>query len=91
MISGFNAHEDNGCLQPRRSPLQRSSGPDEGVPQASPAYPWAEAFHALRGDSTDTDAQHDADRERIACLESIIATLIEKNERMRQQLITSMD
>lgn len=29
--------------------------------------------------------------DRIACLESIIAILIEKNERMRQQLVLYMD
>ncbi|MGA7108203.1 MAG: hypothetical protein WBV28_01330 [Terracidiphilus sp.] len=30
-------------------------------------------------------------RDRIACLETIIAILIEKNERMRQQLALYMD
>ena len=32
-------------------------------------------------------AQHEADAERIACLEAMIAMLIEKNERLRQQLM----
>ncbi len=35
-------------------------------------------------------AQHRADAERIACLEAIIAMLIEKNERIRQQLMDRM-
>lgn len=38
---------------------------------------------------TSDDAQ--SDLERIACLECIIAILIEKNERMRQQLQMYMD
>lgn len=35
-------------------------------------------------------AQHEAHAERIACLEAIIALLIEKNERIRQQLMDRM-
>jgi len=70
-----------------RQPHAAHSRPD---PDAGCAYVWAEAFHALRGDSTGSREEREADRERIACLEAIIAVLIEKNERIRQQLMKSM-
>jgi hypothetical protein len=50
---------------------------------------WARAFHELRGD-TGSPGEHEADKERIACLEAIISVLIEKNERIRRQLMQSM-
>jgi hypothetical protein len=51
---------------------------------------WARAFHELRADSTPCLELRESDKERIACLESIIAVLIEKNERIRRQLFESL-
>ena len=55
------------------------------------AQAWAQGFHELRGESDGSPEQREADKARIACLEAIIAGLIEKNERIRQQLIDSMN
>lgn len=84
----IQAADDDGELHDSNSgELQPSSG-DEKWKLAARA--WARGFHQLRGDSADSPEEREADRERIACLEAIITDLIEKNERMRQQLIGSL-
>ena len=53
------------------------------------AHAWARGFDAWRGESHSSHEDPEAHRERIACLEAIIAVLLEKNERIRQQLMAS--
>jgi hypothetical protein len=54
---------------------------------AATVYPWAEAFHEFCCDDMRSANESMNDKERIACLEIIVAILIEKNERFRQQLL----
>jgi hypothetical protein len=65
-------HAGSVRLQPKLAPL-----PDR---VAGTHIEQAEAL--LHGEGRESD------RERIACLECIIAVLLEKNERLRQQLMT---
>jgi hypothetical protein len=67
--------------QPDRARVERNSGT---------AHAWAQGLDAWRGDSLSGQEAPDEHRERIACLEAIIAVLLEKNERIRQQLMASM-
>ncbi len=79
--------------------IEQTSNPGAGWPyrrrartEQDPcaAHAWAQAFHSLRGDASNTHEEREADQERIACLEAIIVVLLEKNERFRQQLMESM-
>ena len=88
MIPEVGAHGDEGFRQSCQSALP---GRKRAEPAAAPAYAWAEAFHALRGEPTGAREELEADRERIVCLERIIAILIEKNERMRQLLMSGKE
>ena len=72
------------------SPSYTSQAYCDGVQGRATAHAWAHAFHQLRGESVDSAEEREADKERIACLEAIISVLIEKNERMRQQLLESL-
>jgi hypothetical protein len=90
MISGFSVHGQEGRERPRPSDSRGLAGSKRTGEKAGPAYAWAEAFHSLRGEPVGDLGERESDRERIACLEAIIATLIEKNERMRQQLTNSL-
>lgn len=87
-VDTMQAAHDNGELDYSNSGKLRSYRDDEEGKLAARA--WARGFHQLRGDSADSPEEREGDRERIACLEAIITVLIEKNERMRQQLIGSL-
>jgi len=79
-------HATNQDTLPHDSSSQSRQNDEE---RKATAQAWAYAFHQLRGDSVDSPEEREADKERIACLEAIITVLIEKNERMRQQLMDS--
>ena len=66
------------------------SDPNTDLQRSAAVYMRARVFHELRGELTSSPAEQVSDKERICCLEAIIAVLIEKNEKIRQQLWQGM-
>jgi hypothetical protein len=67
------------------------AGPVPMVPSLAPLPDWVAGTRDEHVVALPHGDGRESDRERIACLECIIAVLLEKNERIRQQLRTRTD
>ena len=65
----------------------QNSGFSKTDADAASVYSWAASLHRLPGADRANGDVGPSEEERIACLEAIVAILVEKNELFRQQLL----